>query len=261
MQDGAYAQEPDSCLYFVRSDGKIICLTYIPEQKVFAWSHIVTDGAYESVAAITQGNYDRVYAVVRRTVSGSTRRYIEVFDIDRHSNSQQDYHMLDSYIEKNGTKSATISGLSHLNGKKVLVLADGYYYDEKTYTVSNGQITLPEAVTRAVVGLPYTMTIEQANFDAGNTDSGTLQGRQKVVRSAILRLIKTYGGSIGPNASAQNKIIYDPSRIELGGNVLYSGDKEVVLGTGGYDTYGRTYIIQNEPYPFVVTAIIREVTI
>jgi len=261
LEDGAYAQEPDSCLYFVRSDGKMICLTYIPEQKVFAWSHIVTDGVYESVAAITQGNYDRVYAVVRRTVNGSTRRYVEVFDIDRRSSSQQDYHMLDAYVEKNGTKSATISGLSHLEGRKVQVLADGYYYDEKTYTVSNGQITLPEAVKRAVVGLPYTMTIEQANFDAGNTDSGTLQGRKKVVRTAILRLIKSYGGSIGPNAAAQNKIIYDPSRIELGENVLYSGDKEIVLGTGGYDTYGRTYIVQAEPYPFVISAIIREVTI
>lgn len=261
LEDGAYAQEPDSCLYFVRSDGKMICLTYIPEQKVFAWSHIVTDGVYESVAAITQGNYDRVYAVVRRIVNGSTRRYVEVFDIDRRSDSQQDYHMLDAYVEKNGAKSATISGLSHLEGRKVQVLADGYYYDEKTYTVSNGQITLPEAVTRAVVGLPYTMTIEQANFDAGNTDSGTLQGRKKVVRTAILRLIKSYGGSIGPDASAQNKIIYDPSRIELGENLLYSGDKEIVLGTGGYDTYGRTYIVQAEPYPFVISAIIREVTI
>jgi hypothetical protein len=49
--------------------------------------------------------------------------------------------------------------------------------------------------------------------------------------------------------------------MELGEDILYSGDKEVVLGTGGYDKYGRTYIIQDEPYPFVVSAIIREVTI
>ena len=169
--------------------------------------------------------------------------------------------MLDSYVEKNGAKSATIGGLSHLEGKAVRVLADGYYYDNQTYTVSNGQITLPEAVTRAVVGLPYRMVVEQANFDAGNTDSGTLQGRHKVVTTAILRLIKSYGGSIGPNASAQNKIIYDPERIELTEQRLFSGDKEVVLGTGGYDNFGRTYIIQDEPYPFILSAIIREVTL
>jgi hypothetical protein len=239
----------------------MICLTYIPEQKVFAWSHFITTGSYESVAAITQGNYDMVYAIVNRTVDGQTCRYIEQFDIDRHSDSQQDYHMLDSYIEYSGTKTATITGLGHLEGKIVRVLGDGYYYDDKTYIVEDGQITLPEEVKRAVVGLPYRMVIEQANFEAGNTDSGTLQGREKTVTTAILRLIKSYGGSIGPNASAQNKIIYDPSRMELGEDILFSGDKEVVLGTGGYDKYGRTYIIQDEPYPFVVSAIIREVTI
>lgn len=261
LTDGDYAQEPDSCVYFVRSDGALICLTYVPDQKVYAWSHIKTDGRYEAVAAITQGNNDMVYTIVNRTINGSMRRYIEVFDIDRRSSSQQDYHMLDSYVEKNGTKSATIGGLSHLEGKAVQVLADGYYYDNQTYVVSNGQITLPEAVTRAVVGLPYQMVVEQANFDAGNTDSGTLQGRHKVVTTAILRLIKSYGGSIGPNAASQNKIIYDPERIELTEQRLFSGDKEVVLGTGGYDNFGRTYIIQDEPYPFILSAIIREVTL
>jgi hypothetical protein len=259
--DGAYAQEPDSRIYFVRSDGVIICLTYVPDQKVYAWSHIQTNGAYEAVAAITEGNNDRVYVISHREVNGAQKRYLEVLDIDRHSNKQQDYNMLDSYVTKNGTESETITGLEHLEGLEVQVLADGYFYDEKTYTVTNGQITLPEAVTRAVVGIPYSMIVEQSNFEAGNTDSGTLQGRPKVVSTAILRLIKSYGGSIGPNATAQNRINYDPSRIELGENVLYSGDKEVVLGTGGYDNHGRVYITQNEPYPFMLSAIIREVTL
>ena len=260
LKDAAYAQEPDSCSYFVRDDGVIICLTYVPDQKVYAWSHIQTNGEYEAIASIVQGNTDFIYVVVKRTINGQIKRYIERFDCEQHSANQQDYHMMDSYIEKNGTASDTITGLSHLEGQKVQVLADGYFYNEEEYTVENGQITLPEAVQRAVVGLPYTMTIEQANFDVGNTDTGTIQGRQKCVTSAILRMIKSYGGSIGPNAQAQNDIIYDTERLELGESVLYSGDKEVVLGTGGYNVNGRTYIIQNAPYPFTVSAIIREVT-
>lgn len=261
LVDGAYTQEPDSCSFFVRDDGKIICLTYVPDQRVYAWSHMLTDGQYEAVASIVQGVNDYVYAVVKRTVNGAIRRYVERFDIEGHSEAQQDYHMLDAYVEYSGTATDTITGLAHLEGLKVQVLADGYYYDNQEYIVEDGRITLPEAVERAVVGLPYTLTIEQANFDAGNTDSGTLQGRNKRVSTAILRLVKSYGGSIGPNANAQNKIIYDPSRLEQRENRLYTGDKEVVLGTGGYDTKGRTYIIQNEPYPFVLSAIIREVTI
>lgn len=261
LVDGTYAQEPDSCLYFARSDGVLLCLTYVPEQKVFAWSHIKTMGAVESVTAVTQGNSDRVYVISRRGINGASRRYLEVLDIDRRSDNQQDYHMMDSYIEYNGESTTTIGGLSHLEGQSVIIMGDGYYYDEKNYIVENGEITLPEPVSRAVVGLPYKMIVEQANFEAGNTDSGTLQGRQKVISTAILRMIKSYGGRIGPKPSALNNIIYDTERIELAEKRLYSGDKEVVLGTGGYDVNGRTYIEQDEPYPFMLSAIIREVTL
>lgn len=259
--DAAYEQYPDSTIYFVRSDGVILSFSYEPSQKVYAWSHFKTDGKYEAVASIGQGNNDRIYTIVNRTVGGATKRYIELFDLEKTSVRQQDYHMLDSFIEKSGGHSSIITGLGHLEGKKVQVLADNYYYDDKEYVVTNGQITLPEPVQNAVVGLPYTMIIEQANFDVGNTEQGTIQGRMKTVTAAILRLIRSYGGSIGPNASAQNKIIYDPERMERGEDVLYTGDKEVVLGTGGYNIYGRTYIIQNEPYPFVLSAIIREVNL
>ena len=261
LEDGAYAQEPESALYYVRSDGAMLCLTYVPDQKVYAWTHIVTAGKYESVASIVQGNVDYVYAVVQREINGSIKRYIERFDIDRHSTDQQDYHMMDSYVEVNAEeKTATITGLDHLEGETVQVMADGYFYDDVEYKVENGELTLPEKVSRAVVGLPYNMTIEQANFEAGNTETGTIQGRNKVVSTAILRLVKSYGGSIGPNSTAQNKIIYDTERLELGEKVLYSGDKEVQLATGGYNTHGRTYIVHNTPYPFVLSAIIREVS-
>lgn len=260
LEDGAYAQEPESALYYVRSDGAIICLTYVPDQKVYAWSHMVTDGCYESVASIVQGNVDYIYVVVKREIDGATKRYIERFDMDRRSTDQQDYHMVDSYVEVNLEEPAVnITGLDHLEGQTVQVLADGYYYDDQEYKVKNGAITLPEKVSRAVVGLPYTMIIEQANFDAGNTETGTIQGRKKIVTTAILRLVKSFGGSIGPDSKAQNKIIYDTERLQLGESVLYSGDKEVQLGRGGYNTNGRTYIIQDTPYPFVLSAIIREV--
>ncbi|MBQ2136378.1 MAG: hypothetical protein II430_00300 [Selenomonas sp.] len=262
LVDGVYAQEPDSILYFVRSDGVLLCLTYVPEQKVFAWSRIETKGKIEAVTAIAQGNNDRVYVISNRTINGSVRRYLEVLDVDKRSESQQDYNMVDSYKNFNSnTATAVLTGLSHLEGQAVQVLADGYYYDDKTYVVSNGQITLPEKVKKAVVGLGYEMVVEQANFEAGNTESGTLQGRDKMISSAILRLVKSYGGKIGPVSTALNEIIYDPSRLETGQDVLYSGDKEVVLGTGGYDTYGRVYIEQNTPYPFILSAIIREVTL
>jgi hypothetical protein len=94
--DGDFAQEPDSLLYYIRDDGVLLCLTYIPEQKVFGWSHFVTDGKYEAVCVISEGNEDRVYVIVNRTIGNTTKRYLERFALDQHTDRQQDYKMLDS---------------------------------------------------------------------------------------------------------------------------------------------------------------------
>lgn len=260
IKDAAYAQEPDSMIYFVTSDGQLICLTYVPEQKVYGWSHFVTDGEYTDVCAIASGNNDVIYAVVKRTIDGSTKYYIEQFDKDKsESVSQQDYCMMDAATIINGNAAlSTVTGLSYLEGKEVFVIGDGYLFD--TLTVQNGALTLPQAAKRIVVGLPYTEILEQPNWDAGNTPSGTVQGRKKQVTTAILRLSNSFGGKIGRDAKHLNEIIYDSSRLELGEDVLCSGDIKASLGRGGFDANGRTFIVHDTPYPFSVSAIIREVT-
>lgn len=256
----AYAQEPDSMLYFVTDDGQMICLTYVIEQKVYGWSHFVTDGLYESVSAIGSGNNDVIYAVVNRTINGETRRYIERFAIDSTSDNQQDHVIVDSAVIKNFSSATTsITGLDNMNEKTVKAIGDGYLFDD--ITVHNGSITLPQASKNVVIGLPYTMILEQPNWDAGNTDSGTVQGRFKHVSTAILRLTNSYGGRIGPNSKHMNSIIYDSEKIELGDAALYSGDKKITMAAGGFDTEARVYIKHDDPYPFTVSAIIREVTI
>lgn len=257
----AYAQEPDSLAYLVTSDGEMLCLTYVKDQKVYAWSHFVTDGKYKAVCSVASGNNDAVYTIVERESNGSTVYTLERFymDSDIVSDSQQDYIMMDAAIHFTLNTAATeITGLSAFNSKAVQVLADGYYHED--LTVSDGKITLPQAAKDIIVGLPYTMTLEQPNFDAGNTDSGTVQGRRKLVSKAILRLTRSFGGSIGPDADHQNPIIYDDERLEVGDSVLYTGDKKVSLAAGGWNNEGRTYIIHDTPYPFNLSAIIREVT-
>ena len=57
-----------------------------------------------------------------------------------------------------------------------------------------------------------------------------------------------------------NAIVYDDERMELGGDVLYSGDIAVTLSAGGWDTQGRVYINHDVPYPFSLSALIREVS-
>jgi hypothetical protein len=103
------------------------------------------------------------------------------------------------------------------------------------------------------------MIIEQPNFET-QINSGTLQGREKAVTSAIFRLTDSYGGEAGPDARTLNEMIYDVGRLELGENVLFSGDLNVTMAAGGFNKNGRVYVKHDKPYPMTISAIIRAVT-
>lgn len=77
ITDWTYQRLPDSTVWAVRADGKLLGLTYMKKQDVVAWHRHETDGFIESVTCIPEGSDDIVYMVVRRTVQGATKRYIE----------------------------------------------------------------------------------------------------------------------------------------------------------------------------------------
>lgn len=78
--DVAYQQAPYSCVWMVRSDGALICLTYVKEQEVVGWSLHHTDGFFESVCTVPEGDGNAVYVTVRRFVGGVERVSLERLD-------------------------------------------------------------------------------------------------------------------------------------------------------------------------------------
>ncbi len=247
----AYMQDPDSRLYFVRSDGVMICLAYINDQKVYAWSHLVTDGKYISVCTVAEEETDEVYTAVIR--DGKT--YIEKLAPDSESSDPKDYIMTDcakliTFDAKDDTAS-----VDWLTGK-VSVLADGRWYED--VEVTDGEITIPTKVSYMIIGKPYTMTIELPNVEV-QTQNGTLQGRYKNVRSASLRLQHTLGGKIGNGVGKIDAIKYEEFSYQSVS--LYTGDKEITIPNQGVEKNGRILITSNEPYPFYLAAIIRGVVV
>lgn len=252
-----YAQEPDSVIYLVRDDGVLLCLTYLQDQRVYAWSHIETDGNIESVCAVSEGNNDVLYLAVRRTKNGQGIYYIERMDIDHYTANQGDYIMVDAaVINSYSTPTKNITGLDHLEGKKVSIIADGVLYED---TVENGAVILPQEVEKATVGLPYTMRLEQPNVEIQMRD-GTSQGRDKTVPFVILRLANSYGGQLGPDEDHLDDIVFNLDEMELGQDMLYTGDKKITLPLGGFNQEGRIFIKHEKPYPFSLLAVIRAVT-
>ncbi len=76
-KDMALSKAPIPIVWMVSSNGKLLGLTYVPEQQLGAWHQHDTDGLFESVACVSEGNDDVTYCVIQRTIGGSTKRYIE----------------------------------------------------------------------------------------------------------------------------------------------------------------------------------------
>lgn len=80
LTEWAYQQSPASCVWMIRDDGTLLGLTYLREQEVAAWHHHDTQGIYESICCVSEGQEDMVYVIVKRTLNGVTTRFIERFE-------------------------------------------------------------------------------------------------------------------------------------------------------------------------------------
>ena len=129
ITDLAYTKAPTPKLWFVSSSGKLLCLTYVPEEKIMSWQQYVTDGTFESVCAVPEGNFDNIYAVVKRTNSaGDSVRSIERM-VAVQSEEREDAVYLDASGKYDGTNTGArtleiISSGLYKSGEAVSVKAN-----------------------------------------------------------------------------------------------------------------------------------------
>jgi hypothetical protein len=77
LVDWTYQQIPDRLVWAARDDGAFLGMTFLPEEQLLAWHQHHTDGFVESVCSIAEGQMDALYLLVRRTINGVTKRYVE----------------------------------------------------------------------------------------------------------------------------------------------------------------------------------------
>ena len=129
IKDMALSKAPIPIVWAVSSNGKLLGLTYVPEQALGAWHQHDTDGTFESVACVSEGNDDVTYCVIKRTVDGDVVRYIERMGT-RLFATQRDNFFVDSGATYNGTntngsQTVTISGgTNYTKGENLTVTAN-----------------------------------------------------------------------------------------------------------------------------------------
>lgn len=252
--DAAYRQEPDYMMWFVLDDGTVACLTYINEQKVYAWSRMITDGTIKAVETITTSDEEDVYFVVERNGVNYLERLADMADTD----DPDDYTMLDCAKQGTNSTASNIITAAWLANRTVDVLADGRHI-ENLEADEYGNVVLEVPCERYVVGLPYNSLLELPNIETQMQD-GTMQGRKKKVSAAILRLRNSLAGRVGITEAKTDVIKYDELMAQT--VTLFSGEKNVTVPNvtvGGFNDWGRIVITSDAPYPLSMASIVRAV--
>ena len=208
----------------------------------------------DSVAVIpTDDKEYQTYVIVKRTINGATKRYVEYLnELDFDETDNTSFNFLDSALSYSGSAATTISGLSHLEGQVVAILADGSTHPNKT--VSSGSITLDRSAKNVKVGLAFTSLLQTMRLDAGSQD-GTSQGKTKRIYDITVRMYETIGIEVGPNLNDMERIPFRSSADLMDEGIPpFTGDKEIEF-RGNYETDGFIYVRQTQPLPFTILSL------
>jgi hypothetical protein len=230
----SYQAERHSIVWAPRKDGTLLGLTYQPDQEVFAWHRHIIGGAFgggiaqvESVTTIPSpgATYDQVWIVAKRTINGVTRRYIEFMlpewttgsmTLTTTSPAEPEAIFVDSSpVPYVGVATTSITGLDHLEGESVDVMADAGAHPART--VASGAITLQEAHTEVVAGLQYVSDYESMAVEVPDPE-GSSMGKQRRPDHAHIRVVDTIGGEVGSSLTD-----FDPIVRRSGSDLMDSG--------------------------------------
>ena len=258
--DMAVQRQPDTRVWFVKSDGTMAMLVYERSDDVVGWSRFETDGDIESVCVLPSTTDDNVYVVVNRTIQGQTKRYVEKLGVSSITEDGTGAWLVDSAVQfsTGGVSTMTITGLAHLAGKQVIALG-GSSDPTKLYTVSStGQISIDNSVTSIVVGLPYTAQFKSVKMAYGSAQ-GTALGQKKRIDhlGVVANNTAPDGVSIGRDFSNMTKL----SSLLRGkpltaGQIVDHYDYDVSSFNGAWDTDSRVCFKCVSPYPAHIIGLI-----
>jgi len=256
LTDMIWQQEPELILWFVRTDGTLIGLSYDPQNQTIGWHTHPLGGTavVESITAIPSGAEDQVYLSVQRTIDSTTVRHIVFMENIYFGTDVADAFYVDSGLTYDDSATTTISGLNHLEGETVQILADGAAHADKV--VSGGVVTLDRSASTVHVGYSYDSKVQTLRMEGG-ADDGVSQGKIKRIHGATIRFLDTVGAEIGPDENNLDRLPFRDSSMSMDEAVpMFDGDKEISFPSG-YDNDARVFVRQTQPLPMTILAVMR----
>jgi hypothetical protein len=268
ITEWAWAEEPFKTVWAVRSDGGLLSLAFIKEQEIVGWAHHDTQGLFKSICTVVEpialangtiASLDATYIVAQRTVAGVTVKYIERMAERFLNGSVTNAWCVDAALRYIGSPATVFSGLDHLIGLTVTGLADGTVIAPQVVSAA-GTITLPQAASRVVIGLPYSCQLQTLRLDTGDP---TTQGKRKKIPAVTVRVQDTLGLSIGGDF---NSLVLMKDLVQ--GNVGSMSNSVVVdlvtedartLIDPRWTVQGQYCLQQSQPLPATILGVIPEI--
>jgi hypothetical protein len=251
----AYQEQPYSCVWALRADGVLLCFTWEQEQQVWGWTRMDIDGTVEDVAVITEGGYDRLYILVRRTINGVVRRFHERLALPHVDDVTTACHLDCSYTQVTETATDVCTGLWHLEGATVWATYDGYVAED--LVVEDGRITLPGGYTANIitVGLPYEGRVETLRMVL-NTNGGSAHVSRQNIEDVVIRVVDSAGLEV-KMTGGQYELLNESHILreeEIDEDEAHSTDYRVTIP--GHWSDGPTLTMrQRQPKPVHITAV------
>lgn len=265
----SYQREPESVIWCRRTDGLLAACTYERPQEVIAWHrHELGGGGVVQAIGVMPGSAgDELWMQVQRTIDGETVSYVEysVPKFIEGVTAKENAWFVDAGLQYSGSLTQTITGLWHLRGQQVTALMNGVVVD--TTVSSSGSISVPDAIYYsgaaslvATIGLPYTMTIETTEIEAGGRE-GTVQSRKKRISRVFSRVLQSLGGLVsigGVTTSPEKPIVYrTPSDPMDNSPPLFSGYLGVDTASG-WERERTVRYTHSDPLPFFIHGVVAE---
>jgi hypothetical protein len=251
LTGSGYVRAPSSSAWFTRSDGYLLGCTYVPEQQVLAWHQHNTQGTFENICVTPEGTEDVLYAITNRTLNGRTVRSVER-KRTRLFGTLPFAFFVDCGLTYNGAPATVISGLWHLVGMTVSILADGAVLPPQVVSAA-GTITLDTAASVVHVGLSYIADFETLPL-AMEQVMAMAQGLQKNVNEVRIRVNNTSGVYAGPSTSKLTPMKTRTTEPYGSPPAMVSGTYRIVI-TPSWNADATLCVRQSDPLPVTILSM------
>lgn len=277
----AVQRQPQSYIWFVRDDGQCPILLYDPGEQTAGWIRFIGAPSLagvaivESICVLPEDEEDAVYLAVKRTINGSTVRFVE--KLRKHSEATGgllagvvDASVLNAMADAATLTAGPVSSvtLAHLASETGLVgwgttngvagpitglLADG-----------SGVIQLGATYTNVWVGLKYDWRYQSAKLAYAAQGGTALLQRKRVTQVGFLAADFMYGAwTAGPAFGATGDSgTMDPLPLTKDGadvsqtTVYAEWDEPSFPFRGEWNTDSRLCLKGSAPYPATLLGLV-----